>query len=77
MMMEKAKMSGIIPTVFTRNGIWVWPDCRYMRPLRNTLREYWTGMRLCASWKTTIRYSSPIISAPRRRLLLTVSPVPV
>ncbi len=54
MMMEKAKMRGIMPTLFTRRGMWVWPDWRYMRPLRNTLREYWTGIRLCASWKMTM-----------------------
>ena len=34
-----------------RRGMWVWPDWRYMRPERKTLREYCTGIRLCASWK--------------------------
>ena len=38
--MLNAKISGIMPAEFTRSGRWVAPDCRYIRPWRNTLRPY-------------------------------------
>src|SRR6185312_10331061 len=50
-MIEKAKMSGIIPAMLTRNGIWLCPCCLYNRPPRNDDLAYCTGTRRVASWK--------------------------
>ena len=49
-----AKMSGIIPAVFTLRGICVEPDWRYIRAPRNVARAYWTGIRRCPSVNITI-----------------------
>ena len=54
-MIEKAKMSGIMPAMLTRSGIWLCPCCRYIRPPRNADRAYCTGTFRWASWKKTTR----------------------
>ena len=69
MMMEKAKINGIMPALFTRRGMKLCPLWRYIRPPRNWLRAYWTGMRRCASWKSTI-------SAIRTSATMTTTTMP-
>ena len=53
-----------MPAAFTFNGIWVPPVWRYIRPPRNEVRAYCTGIRRCASLKRTIniRLASRIIA---------------
>ena len=62
---ENAKISGIMPAEFTRSGIWLCPDCRYIFPARNTLFAYCTGILRTASCMKTIAAIRKTVSTAR------------
>ena len=75
-MIEKAKISGIMPALLTRSGMWVWPCWRYIRPPRMVERAYCTGMRRCASWKSTISAITASVITASRKMPPVIAAVP-